>query len=169
MKQNYRIRINHQIRVPQVKVLQDDNFIGILSIGEALKLAQEAGLDLIEINPKANPPICKIIDYGKFKYDEKKKASEAKKSQKIQQVKELSFRPNTDTNDLNHKLNLAKGFLADGDRVKFVVKFRGREITHPQLGKEKLNWIIKELEALIVPNPIITLDGKIMSMTVYNK
>lgn len=169
MKQNYKIRINHQIRVPQVKVLQDDNFIGILSIGEALKLAQEAGLDLIEINPKSNPPICKIVDYGKFKYEEKKKASEAKKTQKIQQVKELNFRPNTDLNDLNHKLELAKGFLADGDRVKFTVKFRGREITHPQLGREKLNWIIQELGSLIVPNPFIALEGKLMSMTVYGK
>jgi translation initiation factor IF-3 len=163
----YRVRINKYIRVPQIRVvLADGTNAGIMNTFEALKLAQDQVLDLVEINPKAVPPVCKIMDYGKFKYEEKKKAQAAKKNQQIQELKELTFRPNTDENDLGHKLVQAKEFLQEGDRVKFTVRFRGREIVHSNIGKEKLEWILKELTGTIAPNPQINLEGKFMSVIV---
>jgi translation initiation factor IF-3 len=162
-----RTRINFQIKVPQIRVIHEDgSLIGVLPTHEALKLAQEKGLDLVEINPKASPPVCKICNYGKFKYDEKKKMSEAKKNQKIQELKELTFRPNTDLNDLNHKIKSAKDFLEDGHKVKFTVRFRGREVTHPQIAHEKLTWIVQQLGNLIQPDALIASEGKFMYMTV---
>lgn len=167
INQQYRIRINNYIRVPQVRVILDDGSSpGIMETKDALKLAQDQGLDLVEVNAKATPPVVKIIDYGKYKYEEKKKLSENKKNQKIQELKEITFRPNTDDNDLSHKLETAKQFLADGNKVKFTIRFRGREITHPQVGKDKLDWIIKQLDNLILPSPITSLEGKFMSMIV---
>lgn len=169
-KSQYRIRINNLIRVPQVRViLSDGTNGGIMNTYDALKLAREQSLDLIEINPTSHPPVCKILDYGKYKYDEKKKASAAKKSQKQSELKELTFRPNTDEHDLLIKLQTAKEFLKDGNKVKFAIRFRGREITHPQIGKEKLDWFLKELSDLISSNPQIFTEGKIMSMTVSPK
>lgn len=165
--QQYRVRVNNYIRVPQVRVVYEDGTNGgIMATRDALKAAQDKGLDLVEINPRSVPPVCKIMDYGKYKYEEKKKAQAAKKNQTIQELKELTFRPNTDENDLKHKLNQAKEFLADGDRVKFTVRFRGREITHANLGKEKLEWILQELQGLITDKPQISLEGKFMSMIV---
>lgn len=162
-----KLRINHFIRVPEVRVVdQDGNAMGVMSTKDAINLAQQQGMDLIEINPKTSPPICKVTNFGKFKYDEKKKQSEAKKNQKIQELKEITFRPNTDENDLNHKLSQAKEFLSDGNRVKFTIRFRGREIVHPQVGKEKLEWIIDQLNGLITANTLISLEGKLMSMQV---
>lgn len=166
-QREYRVRINKYIRVPQIRVvLADGSNGGIMNTQDALKLAQDQSLDLIEINPKAIPPVCRIADHGKLKYEEKKKLQAAKKNQVNQELKELTFRPNTDENDLSHKLEQAKGFLADGDRVKFTVRFRGREIVHANIGKEKLEWILKELGTSIGPNPQINLEGKFMSMIV---
>ncbi len=165
-QQQYRIRINQYIRVPQVRLIRDDNTSEVVNTRDALKLAQDQFLDLVEINPKALPPIVKIMDYGKFKYEEKKKAQVAKKNQQVQELKELTFRPNTDENDLSHKLEQAKGFLEEGNRVKFTIRFRGREIVHTNIGKDKLNWILKELGNSIAPNPQINLEGKFMSMIV---
>jgi translation initiation factor IF-3 len=165
-----RIRINWQIRVPQVRViLEDGTSPGILNTREALQMAQTAGLDLVEINPKAIPPVCKILDYGKYKYDEKKKAAAARKSQKQSELKELTFRPNTDEHDLAHKLQLAKEFLGEGNKVKFAIRFRGREITHPQVGKDKLQWLLQQLADLISGTPQVSTEGKIMSMIVSPK
>jgi len=165
-QQQYRTRVNQYIRVPQVRLIKDDNTSEILATKDALKLAQDQGLDLVEVNAKALPPVVKIIDYGKFKYEEKKKQQAAKKNQQMQELKEITFRPNTDLNDLGHKLEQAKGFLEDGDRVKFTIRFRGREIVHTNIGKDKLNWILKELEGLIQPNPSMSLEGKFLSMIV---
>lgn len=166
-KNQNRIRINHQIKIPQVRVLSTDgSVIGVMSTREALQLAETQGLDLVEINPKAHPPVCKIIDYGKYKYDEKKKQAEARKKQKIQELKELTFRPTTEENDLLHKLAFAKEFLTDGNKVKFTVKFRGREIAHPQVAKEKLSWIVSQLSGLAAPDPEIFLEGKFMWMII---
>jgi translation initiation factor IF-3 len=163
----YRIRVNGYIRVPQVRVvLEDGSSPGIMNTRDALKMAQDKGLDLVEINPKSIPPVCKIVDYGKYKYDEKKKQAEAKKNQKTQELKELTFRPNTDENDLNHKLSQAKEFVTEGHKVKFTVRFRGREITHANIGKEKLMWIITQLGDQITNNPQISLEGKFMSVIV---
>lgn len=166
-QREYRVRINKYIRVPQIRVvLADGSNAGIMNTYEALKQAQDAGLDLVEINPKAQPPVCKIMDYGKFKYEEKKKQAAAKKNQQVQELKELTFRPATDENDLLHKLGQAKEFLAEGDRVKFTVRFKGREITHANIGKDKLTWILQQLDGLVSPNPQISLEGKFMWMIV---
>ncbi len=162
----YRVRVNQYIRVPQIRVIKEDGASEVVNTKDALKLAQDQGLDLVEINPKALPPVCKIMDYGKYKYEEKKKAQVAKKNQQVQELKELTFRPNTDENDLSHKLEQAKGFLEEGNRVKFTIRFRGREIVHTNIGKDKLNWILKELGNSIAPNPQINLEGKFMSMIV---
>jgi len=162
-----RIRTNHQIRIPQIRVvLADGSNAGVMATFEALKIAKDSGLDLVEINPKAVPPVCKIMDYGKYKYEEKKKLQVAKKNQVVQELKELTFRPNTDENDLNHKLEQAKGFLADGNKVKFTVRFRGREITHSELGKAKIEWFVQQLQGLITDKPQISLEGKFMSAVV---
>jgi translation initiation factor IF-3 len=162
----YRVRVNQYIRVPQIRVIKEDGASEVVNTKDALKLAQDQGLDLVEINPKALPPVCKIMDYGKYKYEEKKKAQVAKKNQQVQELKELTFRPNTDENDLSHKLEQAKGFLEEGNRVKFTIRFRGREIVHTNIGKDKLTWILKELGNSIAPNPQINLEGKFMSMIV---
>jgi translation initiation factor IF-3 len=162
-----RVRTNHQIRIPQIRVVfADGTNGGVMATRDALKMAQDQGLDLVEINPKAMPPVCKIMDYGKYKYEEKKKAQAAKKNQTVQELKELTFRPNTDENDLNHKLTQAKEFLGEGNKVKFTVRFRGREITHADLGKEKLEWILQQLQGLITDKPQISLEGKFMWMIV---
>ncbi|CAM6006395.1 unnamed protein product [Sphagnum balticum] len=162
-----RIRTNHQIRIPQVRViLSNGENAGVMNTRDALKLAQDEGLDLIEINPRAVPPVCRIFDYGKMKYEEKKKAQAAKKNQVVQELKELTFRPTTDDNDLNHKLAQAKEFLAEGNKVKLTVRFRGREVTHPQIGRDKIEWLLKELTGLIQTNPQINLEGKFMSVIV---
>jgi translation initiation factor IF-3 len=162
----YRTRVNQYIRVPQVRLIRDDNTSEILATKDALKMAQDLGLDLVEVNAKAIPPVVKIIDFGKFKYEEKKRQQAAKKNQQVQELKEITFRPNTDINDLGHKLEQAKGFLEEGDRVKFTIRFRGREIVHTNIGKDKLNWIIKELGSSIIPNPPMNLEGKFLSMIV---
>jgi translation initiation factor IF-3 len=166
-QQSQRIRTNHQIRVPQVRViLSNGDNGGIMATYEALKLAKNEGLDLIEINPKAAPPVCKIADHGKMKYEEKKKQQLAKKNQVVQELKELTFRPNTDENDLNHKLAQAKGFLEEGNKVKFTVRFRGREITHSELGRNKIEWLMQQLQGLITDKSQISLEGKFMSVIV---
>jgi translation initiation factor IF-3 len=133
---------------------------------EALKLAKNENLDLVEINPKAAPPVVKICDYGKMKYEEKKQQQAAKKKQVVQELKELTFRPNTDTNDLEHKLAQAKVFLEEGNKVKFTVRFRGREITHSELGRNKIEWLMQQLQGLITDKSQISLEGKFMSVIV---
>jgi len=162
-----RVRTNNQIRIPQIRVVMSDGTnAGVMATRDALKLAQDQGLDLVEINPKSVPPVCKIMDFGKYKYEEKKKQQAAKKNQVVQELKELTFRPNTDENDLNHKLTQAKEFLAEGNKVKFTIRFRGREITHSDLGKEKLEWMLQQLQGLVSDRPQISLEGKFMSMIV---
>jgi len=166
-QREYRILTNWQIRVPQIRVVGADGAnLGVMATRDALKLAQDQALDLVEVNPRSVPPVCKIMDFGKFKYEEKKKAQAAKKNQHVQEMKELIFHSNTDENDLSHKVEQAKQFVTDGHKVKFTIRFRGREITHLDIGKSKLDWIIQQLTGLIVPNPQITLEGKFMSMTV---
>jgi translation initiation factor IF-3 len=162
----FRTRINQYIKVYQVRLVKEDGTSEILDTKVALKMAQEQGLDLVEINYKAAPPIVKIIDYGKYQYELKKKAQAEKKKQQVQELKELVFRPATDTNDLNHKLEQTKGFLEEGHRVKLAVKFRGREISHSEIGRQKLEWMLQQLDGLIIANPPIYLEGKIMSATV---
>lgn len=168
--QQQKTRINHFIRVPQVRlILSNGENAGIINTYEALKMAREEGLDLVEINPRAVPPVVRIADHGKMLYEEKKQQQAAKKNQKVQELKELTLRPNIDTNDLNHKLEQARSFLENGDRCKITCRFRGREIVHTNIGQEKLNWILNQLEGLIAPNTQISLEGKMMSMLMSPK
>ncbi|UQA55865.1 translation initiation factor IF-3 [Polyangium aurulentum] len=141
------IRINQRIRVPEIRVIgEDGEMLGVMPTHEALRRAQERGLDLVEVNPKADPPVCKILDFGKYKYDEKKKAREAKRKQSVVEIKEIKLRPKTDDHDLQFKTRAALRFLEAGHKVKFTVRFRGREITHPEKAQEQLDWITQQCE-----------------------
>ena len=160
----FKTRINQYIKVLQVRLIKDDGTSEILDTKVALKMAQDQNLDLVEINGKASPPIVKVVDFGKHKYELAKKAKADKKAQQVQELKEIGIKPNIEENDLKHKLNQAKEFLADGSRVKLFCKFRGREIVHTQIGREKIEGLIKELGNLIVASPQIVMDGKIMSV-----
>ena len=163
----YKPRKNYQIKAAQVRLIgSDGSNIGVVSLQEALQKAKDEGLDLVEINGKSVPVVCKVIDFGKMLYEEKKKQQIEKRKQQVQELKELTFKPNTDTNDLLHKLEQAKGFLSEGHRCKLVCRFRGREIVHSDIGRDKLVWILEQLSGLIVANPPISLDGKLMSVVV---
>ena len=140
------MRINERIRVPQVRVIAEDGEqLGIMNTREAVQLARGKGLDLVEVAPNADPPVCRIIDYGKFTYEQKKKASEAKKKQVVITVKEVKFRPGTDEHDYRFKMRHAREWLEDGDKVKATIFFRGREITHRELGAELLTRLEQDL------------------------
>ena len=140
------MRINERIRVPEVRVIGDDGEqLGIMPTREALHRARERGLDLVEVAATADPPVCRIIDYGKFQYEAKKKANEAKKKQVIITVKEVKFRPGTDDHDYNFKMKHARDWLQEGDKVKATIWFRGREITHRELGASLLERLENDL------------------------
>ena len=136
-------RSNNRISSPEVQVIgSDGNNLGILNTNEAISMAKEQGLDLIEISPNAKPPVCKIIDMGKFKYDAQKKENVAKKKQKIVALKEIKMRPVTETHDYEFKVKNAKKFIEKGDKVKFTIRFKGRELQHSHLGKELMLSLI---------------------------
>ena len=139
-------RINERIRVPQVRVITDDGEqFGVMDTRDAVRLARERGMDLVEVAPNAEPPVCKIIDFGKFQYEAKKKASEAKKKQVVITVKEVKFRPGTDEHDYSYRMKHAREWLQDGDKVKATIWFRGREMTHRELGARILEKLEKDL------------------------
>ncbi len=160
-------RTNHRIKSPDVQVISSngDN-LGVLPIKKAIDTAKSEGLDLIEISPKANPPVCKIMDMGKYKYDMQKKANKAKKNQRIALLKELKLRPGTEIHDYNFKIKNAKKFLAKGDKVKFTVKFKGREMQHVQLGKDLMNRIIEDLKDVGKVEVMPKFEGRQMIMIV---
>ena len=138
-------KANERIRAPQVQVISSDGKnLGTLSTHEAINMAKQEGLDLIEISPNANPPVCKIIDIGKYKYDLQKKANKAKKKQKVVNLKEIKLRPVTEIHDYNFKIKKAQRFLEKGDKVKFTVKFKGREMQHTDLGNKLKDRIIAD-------------------------
>ncbi len=142
-------RTNEKIRATQVRVINSDGKnLGTLSTQEAINIAKQKGLDLIEISPKANPPVCKIIDIGKYKYDLQKKANKAKKKQKTVNLKEIKLRPVTEIHDYNFKIKNAQKFLSKGDKVKFTVLFKGREMQHTHLGHELMQRIINDTNDL---------------------
>ncbi len=164
------VRINHRIRVPEVRVVMEDGTnLGVLPTDEALREAQSRGLDLVEVNPKGSPPVCKILDFGKYKYEEKKKQREAKRKQTVVEVKELKLRPKTDDHDLNVKVRAARKFLESGNKVKLTVRFRGREITHPERAQMQLDYIIKNTEELANVEQRPTMEGRTMSLTIAPK
>lgn len=156
---------NGQIRDKEVRLIANDGEqLGVMSAREAQKLADEAGLDLVKISPKAKPPVCKIIDYGKYKYEQTRKEKLAKKKQKVIDVKEVRMSPNIDTNDLNTKINHAKKFLAKGARVKVTLRFRGRELAHVNASKYILDDFAKALEDVATIDKKPKFEGRSMTM-----
>ena len=146
-KYNDKHRVNEQIRIPEVRVIDDQGEqLGVMEMAKALQLAEDADLDLVEVSPKAVPPVCRIIDYGKFVYQQSKRAHEAKKKQKTTQLKEVKVGPNIDDHDLLIKLKHAREFLEHGDKLKITIKFRGREMRLENRGRDILKRVIKELE-----------------------
>ena len=162
--------INGQIRDKEVLVIgENGDQLGIMSSREAMKLAQEAELDLVKIAPKAQPPVCKIIDYGKYRYELARKEKEAKKKQKTVEVKEVRLSPNIDTNDLNTKVNNAKKFISKGNKVKVTLRFRGREMAHVQQSKHILDDFAGMLEDVAVVEKPAKMEGRSMSMVLTVK
>lgn len=162
--------MNHRIRVPQVRVvLPDGTQLGVISTQEALAKAQELGLDLLEVSPNARPPVCKIIDAGKWKYDQAKKASEAKKNATKIELKQIKLRPKTGEHDLAFKTRHARRFLEEGNKVQFVVRFRGRENAHPETGRAALDKIMAEIADIARLEIMPRYEHRVMTMTVAPK
>ncbi|MDM0013718.1 translation initiation factor IF-3 [Variovorax sp. J22P168] len=160
-------RLNREIMAPEVRLIGPDNEpLGVVSLSEALRLAGEQDVDLVEVVAAANPPVCRLIEYGKFKYHEQKKAAEAKSKQKVIEVKEIKFRPGTDDGDYNIKMRNIRRFLEDGDKCKITLRFRGREITHQELGLALLQRIRDELGDLILVEQFPKLEGRQMIMMI---
>ena len=162
--------INGQIRDKEIRVIgENGDQLGIMSPREAMKLAQEADLDLVKIAPKAQPPVCKIIDYGKYRYELARKEKEAKKKQKTVEVKEVRLSPNIETNDLNTKVNNAKKFISKGNKVKVTLRFRGREMAHVQQSKHSLDDFAQMLGDIAVIEKPAKMEGRSMSMVLTEK
>ncbi|HUY77979.1 MAG TPA: translation initiation factor IF-3 [Ktedonobacterales bacterium] len=158
-------RVNERIRAREVRLIDEDGqMIGVMSSMQALGLARERNLDLVEVSPMASPPVCKLMDYGRFKYEQAKKENEARKHQKTSELKEIRMRPRTDDHDLTVKVRKIEEFLGDGDKVKVGVIFRGRELAHMELGRRLLDRVIAELKAAAVLERPPLVEGKMMSM-----
>jgi len=169
-QRGFQIRVNHRIRVPEVLVIDSNGErLGVLPTHEALRKAQEQSLDLVEVNPKAEPPVCKILDFGKYKYEEKKKAGEAKRKQTVVDVKEIKLRPKTDDHDLAFKIRAARRFIEAGHKVKFTVRFRGREITHPEKAQEQLTECIHGTEDISNVETRVMMEARTMTVMVAPK
>ncbi|MBP5453811.1 MAG: translation initiation factor IF-3 [Lachnospiraceae bacterium] len=162
--------INEQIRDKEVRVIgENGEQLGIMSSKEAMALAEEAGVDLVKIAPTAQPPVVRIVDYGKFKYEQLKREKEAKKKQHVVEIKEIRLSPNIDTNDLNTKMNAAKKFITGGDRVKVILRFRGREMAHMQTSKHILDDFAEGLSDIAVMEKAPKVEGRAMSMILTGK
>ena len=164
------LRINRQIRAHQVLVI-DENGVqrGVMSVPEACRLADEAGMDLVEVSPNANPPVCKILDFGRYRYEMEKKSREAKKNQTVVKIKEIRMQPKIEKHDLETKSKAIAEFLQQGNKVKVSIRFRGRELAHPELGNVVLDKILDALTELGVQYNLdkgALMEGKMMSMTV---
>ena len=158
-------RINGEIRVPEVRLTGlDGEMIGIVRTSQALAMAEEADVDLVEVAPNARPPVCRLMDYGKFRYQEQKKAQEQKAKQKVIQVKEVKFRPQTDKNDYDTKLRALTRFLADGNKAKVTLRYRGREMAHPQIGEVSMKRFAEACEEFATVEKPAKLEGRQMLM-----
>jgi translation initiation factor IF-3 len=168
--QKQRVRVNEQIRVPEVRLIgADGKQVGVMPLKEALALAEEAHLDLVEIAPQATPPVCRVMDYGKFKYQQSKKQQEARRRQTTIQVKEIKVRPKIEEHDMGFKLKNTRRFLAEGDKVKISVIFRGREIAHPERGYRLLAQMAEALADVGGIEQEPKLEGRNLSMIVSPK
>lgn len=160
-------RTNDRIRVPEIRLIgADGENIGVVTPARGIALAQEAGLDLVEISPNAVPPVCKIMDLGKFKYEQQKREAEARKKQKTIEIKEIKFRPGTDDHDYDVKMRSVKRFLEDGDKVKITLRFRGREMAHQNLGMELLNRVRDDVGEAGKVESMPKLEGRQMVMMI---
>lgn len=163
-------RINDRIRAPEIRLIgADGENVGVVTPARALAMAEEAGLDLVEISPNAVPPVCKIMDFGKFKYENQKREAEARKKQKIIEIKEIKFRPGTDEHDYQVKMRSVVKFLGEGDKVKVTLRFRGREMAHQQLGLELLHRIAAEVTEIGKVESMPKLEGRQMVMMIGPK
>ncbi|MCU0839689.1 MAG: translation initiation factor IF-3 [Rhodospirillales bacterium] len=160
-------RVNAEIRVPQVRLIDSKgNQVGVVPTREAMQMAYEAGLDLVEVAPLAEPPVCKILDIGKFKYEEQKKKNEARKKQRVIEVKEIKMRPSIDEHDYQVKIKAMRRFLEEGDKVKVTIRFRGREMVHQDLGLKVLDRVREELEPISKQEQFPKLEGRQMVMVI---
>ncbi len=163
-------KINEQIRDKEIRLIgENGEQMGVMPVKEALGMAQESELDLVMISPNAKPPVCKIVDYGKFRYEQMRREKEARKKQKVTEVKEIRLSPNIDMNDLNTKANQARKFLAKGDKVKVSLRFRGREMAHVNVGREILNDFFEKLEDIAVVDKPAKMEGRSMVMILTEK
>src|SRR5574344_1192257 len=167
---NKGLRINEQIRVREIRLIDDEGGqAGVISTIEALKMAKERELDLVEVSPNANPPVCKILDFGKYRFEQEKKLRDSKKNQKVLKIKEIRMQPKIGTGDLDTKAKHVQEFLDEGDKVKVTIRFRGRELAHTELGYEVLNEVMKRLSSTYVVEKPAAMDGRFLSMTISAK
>jgi translation initiation factor IF-3 len=160
-------RINEMIRRPEVRVINPDGQqLGIYPIRQALTIAQELGLDLVEINPKADPPVCRIMDFGKFKYEQKKQTNAARKKQKVIEIKEVKMRPKTDTHDFETKLKHVRRFIEEGNKARLTIRFRGRELAHPEVAAKQLDKMVEAVKDIAVIEQPYAMDGRLMTMVI---
>jgi translation initiation factor IF-3 len=163
-------RMNHRIRVPEVRVLDPEgNQLGIMETRQALRLAQEQGLDLVEISPTAQPPVCRILDYGKFKYDQSKKQKDAKKKAHTVDIKGIRMRYGTEAHDLEYRVKDARRFLEEGDKVQVTLIFRGREMSHPEIAKAQMEKLSSAVADLAVVERAPSIEGRRMTMLLAPK
>ena len=163
-------RVNDRIRAPEIRLIgAEGENIGVVTPREAMALAEEAGLDLVEISPNATPPVCKIMDFGKFKYETQKRENEARKKQKTIEIKEIKFRPNTDTHDYDVKMRNVVKFLENGDKVKVTLRFRGRELSHQELGMNLLRRVQTDVEEIAKVEAYPRMEGRQMLMVLAPK
>ena len=164
------LMINEQIRDKEIRLIgENGEQLGIMSARDAMKMAEDAGLDLVKIAPTAKPPVCKIVDYGKYKYEQIRKEKEAKKKQKVIEIKEIRLSPTIDTNDLNTKINAARKFLTKGDKVKITLRFRGREMAHMNSSKHILDDFAQSLSDISVVEKAPKVEGRSMTMFLTEK
>ncbi|HTH16102.1 MAG TPA: translation initiation factor IF-3 [Magnetospirillum sp.] len=160
-------RVNREIDARSIRLVgADGEMIGVVTLREGLIMAEEAGLDLVEVSPNAEPPVCKILDFGKFKFEAQKKKNEAKKKQKVIEIKEIKLRPNIDDNDYDVKMRAMRKFLGEGDKVKVTLRFRGRELAHQDLGMKVLERVRDDLEGLGKVEQIPKMEGRQMVMVI---
>lgn len=170
MADNKNLRTNEQIRVREVRLIDEvGEQRGVLPTVEALRMARELGMDLVEIAPQSNPPVCKILDYGKFKFEQEKKLKDNRKHQKIVKIKEVRMQPKIDDHDLDFKSKHVKGFLEEGNKVKVTIRFRGRELAHTEIGEEVLKSVLTKIEGMYVMERPPMMEGRFMSMMLIPK
>jgi translation initiation factor IF-3 len=162
-------RVNEKIRVKEVRLIEGEGEQRVVSIMDALQMAREQNLDLVEVAPNSVPPVCKIMDFGKFKFEQEKKLRDAKKNQKVVQLKEVRMQPKIERHDIEFKVKHILEFLGEGDKIKVTIRFRGREMAHPELGRKVLDKVLEMLEGQYVMESLPKMEGRLMSMLINPK